>query len=407
MAWSFRDFILLISSIIVNYAFGFLLKKSLQPYYRKITFISSILCNLIYLFYFKYDFPQTSIIMPLAISFYTFEQIVFQYEVYSQKVTRIKLLDYLVFISFFPRLIAGPIYYFSEYKEKFRVAIKEPINYEKICLGFGIFTFGLCKKVIIADKLARYADAFYHNDHLYNHIDGWFCTLAYTFQIYFDFSGYSDMAIGLGLMIGILLPINFNSPYQATSIIDFWSRWHISLSKLIRDYIYIPLGGNKRGTLRKLFNILLTMTICGMWHGSTINFIIWGFLHGVFININHLCKKIKINPIIGQGISFFVVHLLWIPFRAIDLNQTKRVIDKLFTGYNGLVFSFEKVDLLFLFFIGFICFCLPNTLAFFLSNERKFYSFRPNHAWMIILLLTSIISFTGIGDVSPFLYFNF
>jgi len=412
--WSLRDFALLLASIIFNYGVGWWINKSSNLFSRRASFIFSICANLLYLSYFKYGFSRdvngTLLIMPLAISFYTFEQIIFQYEIFSKKVKKINFLDYLIFISFFPRLISGPIYYFSQYRDKFHIATKSLINYENLCLGLGVFTFGLFKKVIIADKLAIYVDSFYQNDSHYSSLDGWFCTLAYTFQIYFDFSGYSEMALGIGLMIGILLPINFNSPYQATSINDFWSRWHISLSKMIRDYIYIPLGGNQKSGLQKFVNLLVTMSICGMWHGSTINFLIWGFCHGIFISLNHLLKNIpfSINPFLAQIGTFSIIHMLWIPFRSESMSQSGRVIKKLFIDmHHSLTFSFGKRDLVFLILVAFSCFFLPNVLSLFLSEEKKIYSFQPNYTWMIIILITFLISFTGIGHVSPFLYFNF
>jgi D-alanyl-lipoteichoic acid acyltransferase DltB (MBOAT superfamily) len=262
---------------------------------KKLLFQIGILFNISLLAYYKYmDFfiENTNILLntnielihlalPLAISFFTLQQVAFLVDSYEGLVEEKDFLDYAIFVSFFPQLIAGPIVHHAEMMPQFSSKWNMLKNYKNISAGLFIFSIGLFKKVVIADQFAQWANAGFNNAQVLNLLEAWATSLSYTFQMYFDFSGYTDMAIGAALLFNIKLPINFNSPYKATSIQDFWRRWHITLSRFLRDYIYIPLGGNRRGEFRTYSNLMVTFLLGGLWHGAGWTFVFWGFLHGV------------------------------------------------------------------------------------------------------------------------------
>ncbi len=276
--------------------------------------IVGILGNLLLLGYFKYaDFFISNfnvavgsnisllhITLPLAISFFTFQQIAYLVDSYKGKVRKHNFISYTAFVTFFPQLIAGPIVHHSEMMPQFENIKNKIINKNNIAKGFFIFSLGLFKKVIIADTFAIWTKSGFDTSLTLNFLEGWATSLSYTFQLYYDFSGYTDMAIGAALFFNIHLPINFNSPYKATDIQDFWRRWHITLSRFLRDYVYIPLGGNRKGNYRTYLNLFLTFLVGGIWHGAGWTFIFWGFLHGVAIVVNRLWKNwgFKVNSFV-------------------------------------------------------------------------------------------------------------
>lgn len=369
-------------------------------------FIFLVLINIFYLAYFKYFFVG---LMPLALSFYTFEQITFLYYIaYHEDVNNNSfcIKNYVLFISFFPRLLAGPIYYYDEYKDKIQQILTRTIPWDDIGRGFSIFCLGLFKKVVCADQVARVVDSFYENPADFSTLDTWFATLAYSLQIYFDFSAYSEMAIGVAMMLGVTLPLNFNSPYKATSIIDFWSRWHMTLSRFIKDYIYIPLGGKSSFQTR---NVLLTMCIAGIWHGSSLNFLAWGALHGVLISVNHFLRRygsLIFLPSFLKIISvFIIINTTWIFFRAQSLNDAFFVFQQYigFSSVNG--FHFDKKSLLIVFtFLGGI-FVLPNIKDIFF--EEKYMKFRWNVFWASFCLVLFTCAYLNLNHEKSFIYFNF
>ncbi len=295
--WNLSDFYLLIFSIIINYFLG---KKLYQKQY-KTHLIFGIIFNLGLLAWFKYaffinslslsllgyGFTLNKIALPLAISFYTFEQIAYIVDSYKGIMIKHNFLEYLFLISFFPRLIAGPI--IQPTHMLIQLKQKVILNFENLSMGFTIFVIGLFKKIVIADYFAFFVDTnfiqFGNPSYYPGFVEAWSTSLSYALQIYFDFSGYSDMAIGLALIFGIKLPLNFDSPYKSKSIIEFWRRWHISLSSFLRDYLYIPLGGNQKGEFRKYVNLIIVMLLGGIWHGANFTFLIWGGLHGLFLCI--------------------------------------------------------------------------------------------------------------------------
>jgi D-alanyl-lipoteichoic acid acyltransferase DltB (MBOAT superfamily) len=302
--WSYLP--LLVASIVANFVVGRFLEPGdddrSRPY-RKTVMVVGIACNLGLLGYFKYaNFfidnlaeltgaaPRNfEIILPLAISFFTFQQVAYLVDAHRGETKEHSFLHYCLFVTFFPQLIAGPIVHHKEMLPQFSRDETYSVRAEMVAVGLSVFVIGLFKKVVLADSLASYASplfAFADSGGAPSFLHAWGGALAYTFQLYFDFSGYSDMAMGIAFMFGIRLPLNFDSPYKASNIIDFWRRWHISLSRFLRDYLYFPLGGNRRGKGRRYANLLITMLLGGLWHGAGWTFVIWGVNAGV--NLTHL-----------------------------------------------------------------------------------------------------------------------
>ncbi|MGI9501998.1 MAG: MBOAT family O-acyltransferase, partial [Geminicoccaceae bacterium] len=276
--------------------------------------------------------PILGIVLPIGISFYTFQQIAFLVDAYRGQVTDFTFKRYLFFITFFPQLIAGPIVHHAEILPQLAKRWRIDLTSD-LALGLFIFLIGLTKKALLADSFAGIATPIFDSADggaVLTAQEAWVGALAYTFQIYFDFSGYSDMAIGIARMFGLRLPINFASPYKSVGIIEFWRRWHITLSRFLRDYLYIPLGGNRSGRVRRYLNLLITMLLGGIWHGAGWGFVIWGFLHGAFLMIEHgfraLFAKTPVplpRPLLrglGWGLTFLAVILAWVPFRAVTLD---------------------------------------------------------------------------------------
>ena len=288
--------------------------------------------------------------LPLGISFFTFQKIAYLVDAYRGEVRAGGFLSFALFVTFFPQLIAGPIVHHSEVIPQFGQKSTYRPNLDNLSMGIGIFVLGLAKKTVLADSIATYATPVFRaaqagaDPTLF---EAWGGALAYTFQLYFDFSGYSDMAIGLALMFNIRLPINFNSPYKATNIIDFWRRWHITLSRFLRDYLYIPLGGNRHGVARRYANLMLTMLLGGLWHGAGWTFIVWGGLHGIFLVINHFWHALGVGSATTSGarpgsdgsaartITFLAVMVAWVFFRAEDFDAATRILAGM-AGLNGV-----------------------------------------------------------------------
>jgi D-alanyl-lipoteichoic acid acyltransferase DltB (MBOAT superfamily) len=273
--------------------------------------------------------PVPQIVLPLAISFITFQKIAFLVDCRRGIVRSVDLESFVFFVSFFPPLIAGPIFHYREFEPQVKTPAFLRLDTDMIVRGFLLFLFGLAKKVLLADRLAvSVQDAFSAgvSQGAFSLVESWRLALSYALQIYLDFSGYSNMAIGLALMFGIVLPLNFNAPYQATSLVDFWQRWHMTLSRFLRDYVYIPLGGNRRGRLMRYRNLLLTMLLGGLWHGAGWNFVVWGALHGAGLAVNHAWREwrgkaageatgLTAGRVAGWAVTFLFVVFAWIPFR--------------------------------------------------------------------------------------------
>ncbi len=324
--WKWEYIFILFASVIFNYA-AYLLIRNIQVENRKKIIVGvAIAINLGLLGFYKYSgffindalglaaFGFESPVLPLAISFFTFQQIAFIVDEAFAADERINFDEYAAFVTFFPQLIAGPIVRHSELIPQ----LKAKVARGYFIAGIMMFSIGLAKKVLIADSFAKLANLGFENAVGLNFSDAWLAALSYTMQLYFDFSGYSDMAIGLGLLFGFRLPQNFNSPYKALSIQDFWQRWHMTLSRWLRDYLYIPLGGNRKGSVRTYINLLLTMVLGGLWHGAAWTFVFWGALHGVGLALNRAWSRlgIELPNFISWSITFIFVVFAWVVFRA-------------------------------------------------------------------------------------------
>jgi alginate O-acetyltransferase complex protein AlgI len=362
--WDFRFTGLLLGSIAVNYGAGYAIAKPtvLRP---KCSLILAIAFNLLLLGYFKYfnffidnlnrltgaGLENAPILLPLGISFFTFTQIAFLVDSYQGKAREYNFVHYTLFVTYFPHLIAGPVLHHKEMMPQFGERTSCKINIDNVAVGLSIFILGLAKKVLLADSLAGYATPIFDAVHRGGEpmlVESWIGALSYTFQLYFDFSAYSDMAIGLSLMFNIRLPVNFDSPYKATSIIEFWRRWHMTLSRFLRDYLYIPLGGNRKGKLRRHANLMVTMLLGGLWHGAGWPFVIWGGLHGCYLIINHGWLELKnrmnwqnggrMAQFFGRLLTFLAVVVGWVFFRAETLQDAIDILRGM-TGRNGCSFS--------------------------------------------------------------------
>ncbi len=306
--WNPPFVLLILFSVLFNYAWGRMIEGRLESGQSgKGWLYTGITVNLGLIAYFKYaNFFMSSladlggwsiatqdIFLPLGISFFTFQQIAYLIDCSKGLAKGHRFLHYALFVTFFPQLIAGPIVRYDQIIPQFSRLRTFGLSYKNLALGISLLTLGLFKKLVIADTLSPWVAAVFDSTTPLTFFDAWAGALCYTFQIYFDFSGYSDMALGLGRLFNITLPINFNSPYKATSVIDFWRRWHISLSTFLRDYLYIPLGGNRKGPLRRYINIMITMLLGGLWHGASWTFVVWGGLHGIYLWVNHGFRTLK------------------------------------------------------------------------------------------------------------------
>ncbi len=332
------------------------------PVKRFAILIAAVILNLGLLAWFKYasflaanlteftgaEIRAPNIVLPLAISFFTFQQIAFLVDLHKGEITFGGYRKYALFVLFFPQLIAGPIVRYQEIIPEFAGLsrrLKERLG--DIAVGVSFFAIGLFKKNVLADGLSQYTDPLFHaasQGEVVTFGESWTAVLAFGFQIYFDFSAYSDMAIGLARMFGITLPINFNSPYKATSIVDFWRRWHMTLSRFLRDYLYIPLGGNRHGSARKYAAVAIVMLLGGLWHGAAWGFVLWGALHGTYIAVNHgfraLINRVGRSrlprlPLFGWFLTFAATMIAWVPFRAADFEASVRIWRAMF-GLDGL-----------------------------------------------------------------------
>jgi alginate O-acetyltransferase complex protein AlgI len=343
--------LLLIISVIANYTFGTFIAKAQddKPILARYSLIAALVFNLAILAYYKYanwfvdnlstitgqHLAAFDVILPVGISFFTFTQIAFLVDCYSGKVRETKFMHYLLFVSFFPHLIAGPILHHSEMMPQFADSNNKQLVLRNCVIGLLLFFIGAFKKLVLADSISVFVSPIFDAHGGSPTIsEAWSAALAYTFQIYFDFSGYTDMALGISRLFNIQLPLNFNSPYKATSIIDFWRRWHMTLSRFLRDYLYVPLGGNRHGQIRRYSNLMITMLLGGLWHGAGWTFIIWGALHGIYLMINHALRTIDMASfsstilfaLTSRMVTFLAVLVAWVFFRASDLASAQRVL---------------------------------------------------------------------------------
>ena len=414
---------LILISMVVNYTIGSILAKNKIKTYRKSILTVGILFNVGLISYFKYydffienvnwifgtGFALKELLLPLAISFYTFQQIAYLVDSYRLETKEYNFFSYGLFVSFFPQLIAGPIVHHGDMMPQFGERKTYRVQYENISKGLIIFAIGLFKKVVIADQFAVYANSGFNASEALTFFSGWYASLAYSLQLYFDFSGYSDMAIGLAFLFNIRLPINFNSPYKALDIQDFWRRWHMTLSGFLTKYVYIPLGGNRKGEARTYVNILIIFLISGIWHGAGWTFIIWGALHGVASMIARMWKKTPYHlpKWLAWLITFQFVNAAFVIFRATSMEQAMDVF-RAMLGLNGVevtgamtLFNETSLVLFLYMLVGmFIVLWMRNSVEI-LEQHRK-------TVWFAIFIASLLFySVMQLQQVSEFLYFNF
>lgn len=331
-------------SAVVNYFISLMLVGKHAKQY----FIVGVLWNVLLLSLFKYcngSNMATNIALPLGISFYTFQQLVFLQGVYKEKKNFDSFSEYLYYVIYFPKIISGPLLRYEESIEQFAKRELSKLDFSNISRGLYLFAIGLFKKVVISDTVAQFANTGFGMADGLNFFQAWVTALCYTFQIYFDFSGYSDMAVGIARMLNVKLPFNFDSPYRAESIKDFWNRWHITLGKTLTSLIYIPLGGNRKGIAHTCLNKLAVFFISGLWHGVGINFVIWGCCYGILSAFEVVFEKAlkKIPKRIRCISTFLIVNLLWVLFRADTLHQAVSIYRAMF-GIGS--FSFASLGVL-------------------------------------------------------------
>ncbi|MCH5250250.1 MAG: MBOAT family protein [Lachnospiraceae bacterium] len=426
-------------SIIVNYGIAKVIGRENYKH-RKSILTLGLAFNIGLLLYFKYtnffidninaifhtDFFVRQILLPLGISFYTFQQIGFLVDVYREETENLQLefLDYAEFVSFFPQLVAGPIVS-KELIYQIKDLSNRKVNFDNMAGGLMLFAIGLFKKVILADTFARAVNWGFSNISGMNSVDAVIVMLSYTFQIYFDFSGYSDMALGLAGMFNFKLPLNFNAPYQSYDILEFWQRWHMTLTSFLQKYIYIPLGGNRKGKVRTYVNVLAVFLISGFWHGANWTFVVWGMLHGVASVLNRTFKKQwdKLHRAFRWICTFVFINLTWLVFRADTLSQAKEMIAKIFAGEMGRVskvlaakyslmeteilnyillqnYALSQTYMIYVFIIvsTMIVVCVrPFCMKKFSPNIRNFLG-------IMFIIVWSVLSLAGESD---FIYFGF
>ena len=464
---------LLIGSVLFNYGVGvgLAMGSSASSLGKKGLLVAGIAANLAAIGYFKYanffvnavnqgfdsEFYLAPIILPLAISFFTFQQIAYLVDVYRGETREHNFLQYCLFVTFFPQLIAGPIVHHKEMLHQFAKDSLYKFKHENFSIGVTIFFIGLFKKVMIAVTVSQFSTPVFNaaaTGTAITFFEGWGAALAYTFQLYFDFSGYSDMAIGLGRMFGVRLPINFNSPYKATSIIDFWRRWHMTLSRFMLDYLYIPMGGNQKGRLRQYMSLIVTMLLGGLWHGAGWTFVIWGGMHGVYLFVNHAWRALKnslkwqlngnFNLHISRLLTFLAVVVSWVIFRADNLEAATKMYEGMM-GHNGfpinkewiakmhrmgplltdwgvesgiLVINIKRALLYWSLPLLLACWILPNTQQImrkfepainFLEDPRDpaFIEWKPSRVWSLAVLVMAVLCLFNMTGISEFLYFQF
>ncbi len=391
--------------------FGIFFNLSLLGYFKYYDFFIETVNKL-----FSFNIPFLHLALPLAISFFTFQQIAYIVDSYRGETKDYTFRDYALFVLFFPQLIAGPIVHHKEMMPQFQNSVG--INYENISKGLYIFSIGLFKKVVLADTFSVWATTGFSHPSQLTFIESWISSLSYTLQLYFDFSGYTDMAIGVALLLNIKLPANFLSPYKARDIQDFWRRWHITLSRFLTQYLYIPLGGNKLGLFRTYLNIFIVFFLSGLWHGAGWTFIIWGILHGIASITSRYWKSLG-KPLphwFAWFVTFQFVNAAWVFFRADDVNDALSILKSMISiqelprivnwdylySLNIIELSSSSLLKLSLFLLGglVIVLCTKNSIEKMESMKLDW-----NLAFFTVILF--ILSILNMTKVSEFLYFNF
>lgn len=424
---------LIVVSTLINFCLGRLISIEHDAWHKKLFLVVGVLLNVSLLGVFKYtdffilnvntlsglDIQPLGLLLPLAISFFTFQQIAYLVDAYRGDAKDYKLLDYFLFVTFFPQLIAGPIVHHRGMMSQFSSKASSLLNFNNISVGIVVFSIGLFKKLVVADHFGVYADLGYGNVEALDFYGAWSTSLAYTVQLYYDFSGYCDMAIGAALLFNIKLPVNFNSPYKALNIQDFWRRWHITLSTWLRDYIYIPIGGSRGGSWRTYSNLIITFLIGGFWHGAGWGFVFWGLMHGAGLAIHRFWRLLGLRmPVFLAWLATFLfVHFSWVLFRADNVTDAFGMYELMLNSDFEVSFP----SLLQAFYLGGVsqlngayviaCSLLFVFFAARLNNSMvvaESYSARPLRVAMLAgaALVLSVVVMLG-SSTQTFLYFNF
>jgi len=416
-AWDWHYLPLLLGSIAFNYLVGERILGARGTPRGRHWLTLGIVVDLALLMGFKYtdfligsagslfgtDWEPLGLILPLGISFFTFTQIAYLVDAWRGEVVHSDPVTYALFVTYFPHLVAGPIIHHKAMIPQFLATRNFACSQRNLAIGLTWFTLGLAKKMLIADRLAELANPAFAQAQEAGTAVAWVGVLAYTLQLYFDFSGYSDMAMGLGRCLNHDLPLNFASPYRATSISDFWRRWHISLSTFLRDYLYIPLGGNRQGPWRQMGNLMTTMLLGGLWHGAGWTFVVWGGLHGAYLVVNHQWKRtgIVLPTAIAWPLTLLAVVVGWVFFRAASFGDAGALLTAMCgCGHGTLAGSWAVRDLLVLAGVGALALCCPNT-------QQIMARFRPTWWWAAITLILFMACASRFGLESPFLYYQF
>jgi D-alanyl-lipoteichoic acid acyltransferase DltB (MBOAT superfamily) len=419
--WDLWNLGVLIASTVFNFAVGYWLVTQRAGLIRRHALWVGLSLNILLLAFFKYsDFlignvnliagttiSYLGLALPLGISFFTFQKIAFLVDASKGDANVRRFSDFALFVFFFPQLVSGPIVHHKEMMPQFaRTGARIP-DFTMIGGGLLLIAVGLTKKVVIADTLAMWADPGYATNQSLGFIPGWVTSLAYAFQLYFDFAGYSDIAVGVAMIFNIQLPFNFESPYKALTIQDFWRRWHITLSRFLRDYVFIPLGGNRRGPARTCVNLMAVFLIGGIWHGASWMFVIWGLLHGLAMVLHRLWQhhgRYTLPHWTAWAVTFLFVNLAWVFFRAPDLSTAFRVLSGM-AGLGGLLTGVELlpdltqgIAMLAGSFV--VCLALPN-------SRQLVEAFRPSFLYAGAVSFLMVLALLFVDRTSTFLYWRF
>ena len=426
--WNPVYVVLIVGSCLVNFKLGSWLTPTptRDPTARRRLLFITVAGNLAMLGFFKYcnfiifnfnflaghTFDYLEIVLPLAISFFTFQQIAFLVDSYRGSVKEYDLVNYFLFVTFFPQLIAGPIVHHSEVIPQFENETNRHVNYDHLSAGLYLFSIGLFKKVVLADSLSLFVGAGYDTTANLTIVEAWIVALSYTFQLYFDFSGYTDMGLGAARMFNIDLPQNFLSPYKSLNIQEFWRKWHITLSRWLSNYLYIPLGGSRLGKWLTYRNLMITFLLGGLWHGAGWTFVLWGFLHGLATVIHRIWKgtAIQMPKWLAWFITFQFVNAAWVFFRAPDLKSAGRIFKGMLglsgsVGMNSFISIATMDRYLYLFFLilsGVLVLFWPNSM-----EKSKNLSYRAASIVSIVLLVSVSLLFLNSSTPKEFLYFDF
>ena len=418
--WNYKFCALMLLSTMVSYVAGLGLLHWDDPRRRKLCLVLPITFDLTLLGVFKYTnfvvstfnslserlslphLPSLDIILPVGISFYTFHTITYIVDSYRRVISPTRnLFEFSCYVSLFPQLVAGPIVRFRQIEQDLE-NIDHPNKAQWLKIGWSYFVLGLIKKVLIADSIAAIINPALAHYAAFTTADAWLCALGYSYQLYFDFSGYSDMAVGLGYMLGLRLPQNFNSPYRATDIADFWRRWHISLSSVLRDYLYIPLGGSHGASWKTYQNLMITMLLGGLWHGANWTFVFWGGYHGTLLCVNRIWRdRIETIPTaLRRPGTFLLVLIGWVFFRSTSFAMAGSILFRMFTWTPGVLITGSRALFVLILIAGAIGHFGPNTWE--IRHE-----WRPAHSLALAALFIACLTVIYGGNQSQFLYFQF